>query len=82
MSGSGRGPIPDICEFSGDLPKFAGVVGSPSRKSRSGREALPNVREALPNVQEYLKYPLRFTGVVGRSSWCVRKWSRALSDVR
>ena len=44
--------LPDVREWSGGPSKCPGVVGKhfrmsgrPSRKSRTGREALPNVRE-------------------------------------
>ena len=45
MSGSGRGNLPDVREWSGGPPRCSLVVGRPFWLSRSGREALPDVRE-------------------------------------
>ena len=54
MPGCGREALPNVREWSGGLPVCLGVVGSPSRMSRSGWESLPNVREwseAVLNVR-------------------------------
>ena len=45
MYEGGQEALPDVREWSGDLPGCLGVVGWPSRVSVSGRETLPNVRE-------------------------------------
>ena len=37
----------------GGPPGGPGVVGKPSLRSWSGREALPEVREALQDIREY-----------------------------
>ena len=66
------GALSDIREFSGDPPGSAGVVGSPSRISGSGREAFPNVRKALPVC----------TGVVKRPSQMSGNIQNTLSDLR
>ena len=81
MSGSGREDLPDIREWSGGPPGYPGVVGRPSRISRSGQEtprmslcgweALPDVREwweALPVVREWSVGSSGCLGVVGRPS--------------
>ena len=44
MSESGRETLPDVQEWSVGPPGCPGVVGSPSRMTWSGREAIPNVR--------------------------------------
>ena len=66
MSGNGREALPEVREWSGGLPKGLEVVGRPSRRSGSGREALQEVQqverhtrtsesgqEALPEVREW-----------------------------
>ena len=45
MSGTGREALANVWEWSGDTPSFLGLVGRPSRISRSGRESLPDVRK-------------------------------------
>ena len=44
MSGSDRDALPYVWQLSGGPPESPGVVVRPSRMSRSGREALPDVR--------------------------------------
>ena len=71
MSGSGgealtniykwSGTLPDDRDWSGDPPRCPGVVGKPSRMSRSGREALKDVQEWSRGLQGC-------PGVVGRPS--------------
>ena len=41
MTGSCRGALPDVREWSGVLPACMGMVGMPTRMSGSEREALP-----------------------------------------
>ena len=53
MSGSIREALPHVREWSGDPPKCSGVVGRPSRMSKSGRKFLPEAREALSDVREF-----------------------------
>ena len=45
MSRSGREAILNVRELSGVPPGCPGVVGRPSWKSGSGREAFPDVQE-------------------------------------
>ena len=45
MSGSGQQALPDVRQWSGDPSDCLGLVGKPSRMSRSGRESFPDVRE-------------------------------------
>ena len=52
------GGLPDFLEWSGDPPGHPGVVGRPTRMSRSGLETLLDVWEwfgALPYVREWLE---------------------------
>ena len=44
MSGSDREALPEVQEWSEDPSGCPGVVGRPSRISKSGREAISNVR--------------------------------------
>ena len=44
-SGSGRGVLPEVREWSGGHPGCPGVVGWFSRMSVSSREIFPEVRE-------------------------------------
>ena len=45
MSGSGQEALRYVQEWSGGHPEFLGVVGSPSRKSGSSREVIPEFQE-------------------------------------
>ena len=84
MSGSGW-EVPDIRECSDDLqyvrylsvgpPECLGVVGRPTRKSGSGREA-------IPDVCEWSGGPPRYPGVVERLSRMSRSGCEALQDFR
>ena len=47
MFGSGREALPNVQEWSGGPSRCPGMVGRPSRMSRSSPETLPNVREWL-----------------------------------
>ena len=51
MSGSGWVALLNTREWLGCPSGCLGVVGSPSRMSRSGQAALPDVREALSDVR-------------------------------
>ena len=84
MSGSGREFLPDGREKSGCPPECPGVVGKPSRMSRSGREAHPNVREWSedpPDVREWSGCSRGFAGEVERPSRMSRSSRKALPDV-
>ena len=52
MSRSGREVLPDVREWSSGPLGCPGVVGRPSRMSRSCRESLQKVLEALLDVRE------------------------------
>ena len=54
-------PLPDVWEWSGGPPECPGVVGKPSRRSESGREA-------LTDVWEWSRVFPECPGVVGRPS--------------
>ena len=69
MYESGLEALLDVWEWSrgplgcpGVPPRCSGVVGRPSRLSKSGREALPNIRE-------WSGGPFECPGVVVRRSW-------------
>ena len=62
MSGSGRESLSDVREWSGGPPRCPEVVrrpsrmsAGPSRMSKSGQEAHPDVQEALLDDQEWLR---------------------------
>ena len=71
MSGNGQETLPDVWEWSGDLPGCPGVFERPSMISESGQEALlisGSGRESLPDVWEWSGGPPGCTGLVGRPS--------------
>ena len=95
MSGSGRETLPDLREWSGGPPRFAGVVGRPSRTSGSGRDAARifwscrkttrisgRGREAHPDVWEWPGDPPKCPGVIGRPSRMSGSGREALLDIR
>ena len=59
--GSGREALWEVRECSVGPHGSPAVVGSPSQRSVSGREAVPKVREwseALPEIREWSEGPL------------------------
>ena len=87
--------LPNVREWLRDLPRYAGVFGSPFQMSRSGQETLPDVREwsgdppGCPRVvggifrcPGVVERPSQILGVVGRHSRVSWSCHQAFPDVR
>ena len=85
MSGICREAFPDVREWSGGPQGYLGVVGRPSRRSGSGREALKIIWEwsgTLPDVRDWSGFPPGCPGVVGKPYRRSGSGREALPDVR
>ena len=67
MSESGRESLPDVREWLGSAPGFAGVGGGPSRMFVRSSRIFESGRGPLSEVQERSGDPPDFAGVIGSS---------------